>query len=910
MTLLEFALLGLGAGAAYVLIAQGIVLVYRGSGIVSFAQGGLALISAQIFYGLRDSHGVPAPLAALAALATVAAIGLVMQLVVLARMQNASALARLMSSLGLLTLIEGFGVVWWGDYTQPVISGVFPTRQIELGSPQLTVGEDRICLLGLAVLVTVGLSVLYHRTSFGRATSAVAESQQIATAMGISPSLIGAANWVLGSVLAGVAGIVLAPITGLSVDALTLTVIPALAAALTGRFSSFWLTLLGGLGLGIVQSDLTMYISAPGWSSAAPFLLIIVIVVARGRALPMRGQFLERPVRAGTGGLEPMWLVPLLVVAAVLSYTLSSSWQLALSTTALVGIVGLSLVLITGYAGQLSLAQLTIAGIGALTAGNASKAGWPFPACVLAGVVAAMVVGFVVALPALRCRGMNLAVVTLGMSLAIEQLVLGNSDLAGGATGLMMQSPSLFGIDLNFTRYPQRYTLLVAGAFVLCAFVVSNIRRGRTGRRLLAVRSNERAAVSVGVDVLGAKLYAFVVGAALAGLAGALADFQFPQANLAQYTTLGSITLVVNVVVGGIGYLFGGLNGGLAGTGGIYSQALSYLGGNVVTYVTAISGVLVLLTLIAQPDGVFQGWLDVFRRLPWSRRRAVSAAMPARSKQGPVKVRTQTLSVRNMNVRFGNVRVVTDVSFDVQSGQVVGLIGPNGAGKTTVIDAVCGMVKADGEVSLGDRALHDLSARGRAQAGLGRTFQSVELFNDMTILDNICSGAHSAGFVPYLTDILVPRSAPLPDVAWQAIADLHLEADLGRGVDELPGGRRQMVGIARALATGPGLLLLDEPASGLSDAETTELGSLIRYLAETWGLAILLVEHDIQLVSSVSDHVVAMSLGEVIAEGPPAEVLATPELKAAYLGIQTAVEPGAPVASAARHVAGPAEASA
>ncbi|MCW8384660.1 branched-chain amino acid ABC transporter permease/ATP-binding protein, partial [Streptomyces justiciae] len=890
MTVLQFALLGLGAGAAYVLIAQGIVLIYRGSGLVNFAQGGMALLAAQAYYSMRDED-IPGVVAMVAALALVAVIGTAMQMLLLSRLQNASGLVRLMSTLGLMTLIQGLGNVWWGDYGKPVNHPIFSGEAVHvLGVDQLAVGKDRLYLLGIAIALTAVLAAVYHRTRFGIATSAVAENEQSARALGISPMAVGAANWALGSVLAGLAGIMLAPITGLSVSGLVFAVIPGLAAALVGQFSSFWLTLAGGLFLGVVESELTRYVSTPGWASAAPFLLIIAVVMIRGRALPLRGEFLERQVRVGTGGLRPIWLVPLVAIAWLLSYLLSSSWQMALCSSAITAIIGLSVVLITGYAGQLSLAQLCIAGVGALGAGQASKHGLPFLASVFLGMAASALVGLVVALPALRCRGVNLAVVTIGMSLAFERLILGNSTFTGGATGLPMGSPSLLGIDLNFTRHPERYTLMVTVAALLSAMVVSNIRRGRTGRRLLAVRSNERAAASNGVDVLGAKMYAFVVGAALAGLGGALADFQYPRVNLSEYSTVGSIIMVVNVVVGGVGFIMGGLNAGIGGSGGLLSQWLTYFRGDIVTGLSAISGALVLLTLALKPDGLFAGSQRLGQRMSTRLRRSPRPKapppppLPKLLREAPPERFGAPLAVRNLKVRFGAVQAVEDVSFSIRPGEVVGLIGPNGAGKTTVIDAITGLVKAGGRVDLGDRPIHSLSVRGRALAGLARTFQSVELFNEMSVMDNIRTASDSRGWACYLGDLVLPRPAPLPAVARAAIDDLELEADLTRSPEELPAGRRQLVGIARALAGGPRLLLLDEPASGLDDEETAELGRLIRHLADEWQLPVLLVEHDIQLVSSVSDRVVAMSLGAVVAEGTPQEVLAHPAVMSSYLG--------------------------
>ena len=242
MDVLRFAILGIGAGAAYVLIAQGIVLIYRGSGVLNFAQGGIAMVGAQMFFSLRDNHAVPAALAFVASILVCAAIGAAMQLLVLRRLRRASALVRLVSTLALLALVQGVGALIWdpngGDRSRPV-RGMLPSSAVSLGHG-IAVGRDRIGLAIIAVLLTVLLGAVYSRSRYGLATSAVAENQSALVALGWSADLIGAANWALGGGLAAVAGILLSPIAGLSVTALVLTVIPGLAAALVGRFSSFW----------------------------------------------------------------------------------------------------------------------------------------------------------------------------------------------------------------------------------------------------------------------------------------------------------------------------------------------------------------------------------------------------------------------------------------------------------------------------------------------------------------------------------------------------------------------------------------------------------------------------------------------------------------------------------------------
>ncbi len=234
---------------------------------------------------------------------------------------------------------------------------------------------------------------------------------------------------------------------------------------------------------------------------------------------------------------------------------------------------------------------------------------------------------------------------------------------------------------------------------------------------------------------------------------------------------------------------------------------------------------------------------------------------------------------------------VNFVSMNVDEGEILGLIGPNGAGKTTVIDAVTGFVRPKtGSITLGGDRIEQMGAASRAGAGLRRSFQSLELFEDISVAENLQAGADAGGWVTWLTDLVRPGRHPLPGTAEAAVVEFGLEEHLDRLPTELSYGQRRLVGIARAVASGPSILLLDEPASGLDDTESRELARLIRRLADEWGMGVLLVEHDVDMVLSTCDQVVVVDFGRVIASGTPSEVRADPAVLAAYLGT-TDVDP-------------------
>ena len=264
-------------------------------------------------------------------------------------------------------------------------------------------------------------------------------------------------NWAIGAGLAGVAGIFLAPLTGLSVSEFTYLLVPALAAAVVGNMTSFSVTFAAGLGIGVIESELTRYVSSnSGWSDAFPFLLVIAVLALRGRSLPGRGDAAEKFPSVGSGRMNVPALVAAILAAVLLILLLPDVWVVGLTTTIAFGVILLSVVVVTGYAGQLSLCQFTLAGVGALVAGRlVATYHVPFELAILAAIVVAVPAGFIVALPALGSRGANLAIVTLCLAVAVESVVFGSASLTGGAYGVDVGSPTFLGIDMNDVTDPR-----------------------------------------------------------------------------------------------------------------------------------------------------------------------------------------------------------------------------------------------------------------------------------------------------------------------------------------------------------------------------------------------------------------------------------------------------------------------
>ena len=898
-SLLEFFLLGLGAGAMYALLAQGLVLIYRGSAVVNFAQGAIGALGAYTVFRLRPH--VATPVAVLAGVAVTAAVGLAVHVVIMAPMmkRGSSPLARVIATLGVLSVIEQAPLIHYGGEYASLV----PASALRI-SRTIIIGSDRLWLLGIGAVLTAVLAVVYRTTRFGMATTASTENPVATSALGWSPNTIMAINWTAGGALAGFAAIFIAPLTGLSPSEGSLLVVPALAAAMVGNFSSFPLTLLGGLLIGILESESAHFF--PSWTTGIPFLVIIGILILRGRALPLRGFLSDRLPSVGTGRVRPAVLgaVVLLFLGSLALF--STDWTYAMMTSATVGVLCLSLVLLTGYAGQISLAQYAMAGLGALFSGRlAAAAGFPFLLALLVGVLGTIVAGLVVGLPAVRVRGVNLAVMTLALGIVIESVVLSDPNFTGGpVVGTVVKSPHIGGWNLDPFLHPKAYAIVCMIAFVGSALLVCNIRRGRTGRRLLAVRDNERAAASVGVSVVGAKLYAFGMASGLAGLAGVLLAFANAHVNFSIYDFSASITLIVVSVIGGIGYVVGAFIGGFgiggfANTSGLLQEVLDHFF-KTTNYFIFVLGCLLLLQLIFLPDGiaskVCQGARQIFGRFL----RKPSGIIIRRGAEKRLEVEGKTLELIGITVIFGSVRAVDDVSLVVRPGEILGLIGPNGAGKTTLIDAAAGFVKpASGRVVLGGQNLTRVAAHRRVRAGMVRSWQSLELFEVLTVGENLLAAAEKRDLMSYLVDLVhpgVPRTTPALNAA---IDEFELNDILGKVPADLSYAQRHLVGIARAISSRASILLLDEPAAGLDSRGTEELVELLRRLAHEWGVGILLVEHDVPLVMKACDRVVVLEQGRVLAEGTPAEMRGDRRVIEAYLGV-SAEDQGVRVRSSAR----------
>lgn len=621
-----FTLLGLGAGAVIAGIAMAVVITYRGSGIINLATGAISMVSAYGFWALKSGYfhvtfgTVPA---ATITMVVATMVGVLSELLVFRPLRTSSPLAKLVASLGILLILQATMLLWFGSPSQSIPS-VFPSKIHELfGKP---IQENRFWMAGVVVLMAIALGALFRWTRFGLATRAASENEVFGMLAGLSPNQLSMANTVLASALAGAMGIVAAPLAQANSTTLVLFIVPALAAALFAGFDSLWIACLAGFGVGIGQS-LMQWVQTlswfptdrgnplPGIPALLTFLLLVFALSLRGGSLPTRGELVEkrlpsaprpRRVLGPAGGLA--------VAGVVLLVALPFGYRQALMLSLIGIVVCLSLVVITGFVGQVSLAQVTLAGVaGFVVSHMVTRAGIGFPLGPLIGSVVAVIVGLIVGASALRVRGASLAVVTLAGVVAIEQFGFANRRWGAGVSGSPVAQPTFFGVHIGANAgfdgldgkspSPALGVLFLAVVVALC-LLVAQLRRSVLGQQMLAVRANERAAAAAGVNVARVKITAYAISSFIAGTAGWMYAYNFGSVSAARFGFLIALGFVAFAYIGGITMVSGAVVGGLVATEGLvpyFFEELLHISGN---WTLLVGGVLVIITLIQNPEGV------------------------------------------------------------------------------------------------------------------------------------------------------------------------------------------------------------------------------------------------------------------------------------------------------------------
>ena len=593
-------------------------------------------------------------------------------------------------------------------------------------------------------------------------------------------------------------------------------------------------------------------------------------------------------------------LLALVLPSTLGAAVLSDKNALLCSVACAYAIAAVSLNILMGYAGQISLGQFAFVGVGAFTTGivtGVDQLRLPWTVGLVAAAAAGGVIAFLVGLPALRLRGLYLAVVTVSVAYVGWQALFRVESIGGGSAG-KVTPPPYFGS----TAIDSDAAFLTIAAVLLVAVwqIDVNLTRSRIGRAFQAVKADEAVAASFGVDVARYKLLAFTLSGAIAGVGGAVFGTAYGTVTGETFNYARSLLLVVIVVIGGLGSRWGVVTAAIFAT--LLPELFIALFGEGIRGVDLIlNAALLMFTISRHPDG-FAGAVEEARDkrarkrggeppLPPTRPALPALTRPAGMPQSPkVRAGTPVLQATGVSVRFGGLQAVDDADLRVDRGTIVGLMGPNGAGKTTMINAITGALTPDaGRIELLGQDVSTLPAHRRAALGMSRTFQLIGLAKGQSVYENLLIAQHLAapyGVVSALTTIGSSRwyERDVRRRADEVLEGLGFERYRDTRVARLSHGQQRIVEIGCALVTSPELVMLDEPSAGMSPAAAEDLAATLLDVRDRLGRTVLLIEHNVPLVLGVADELYVMAAGKVIADGEPIEVVQRPEVVTAYLG--------------------------
>ncbi|MEV6502737.1 ABC transporter permease subunit [Streptomyces prunicolor] len=944
----DLTLAGLSVGSAAALTGIGLIVTYRATGVLNFAHGAIAMVCA---YALRQcvvGWGWPLWLGAMVTLLFLApGIGVVLERFVFRPLSvlGGDPAQTLVASIGVFVLLVGGAALVWGQGARD-------------DAPEL-VSADPWGQLAVVLVLATGVGAVIRWTRFGRELRAVVDDRQLAVLGGVDADRVAAAGWAFGSFTAGLTGVLLAPYVRLDPYGLPLLVMEVVAVAVAARMRSLPVAVVVALGIGVGQSQLTRLHPAD-WRGqlvqAVGANLFVVALLVAALVLPGLGSrdALPRTTTARIATPPAAWIVAGVLFLLPLGFA-GSDLHTSVQVPAL-GVVLLSLVVVTGRGGQLSLGQAAYAGLGALF--TALLAAGRFPllprlpelAALALAVLLVAPLGLLTGWPSISRHGLPLALATFAVGVGVSRFVFAQPY---ATSGLSLGRPS--GFDGDRAYYALELALLAAALLTTHA-----LRRGRTGRALAALRDHEQGASAAGVQVPPLKLLAFVTGAALAALGGGMLGMGVRAFDPSAYDPVRGLLWFAAVVVLGADSTLGalaaaallvgldaGARGGVAAAligvlavgvgrfpGGPYEALrvaagrlrpqrrvrLTVLGVGVrrrlrPVYVragsTEAAGPCVVREAesdagrasgarslqghaagagqrggsgaitpahagVAHPAQPDTGSGHATEPGPRGQASATPAdhtdvARPARHdtgwKHAPAPRRTPAppvLTAHTLHARYGGFTALDGVDLVVRAGQVTAVVGPNGAGKSTLFHCLAGTVRpARGQVRFGGRDITRLPAHARTRLGIARTFQQLAVFPSLTVAENVRVGAEQG------------RVAE-PGSVERALRLFGLDGDVrSLPAAGLPTGTLRRVELARAFAGSPRVLMLDEPAAGLDTAEVAALTVVLRALAAE-GTALLVVEHDLDLVAGLADVVHVMSAGRIVSSGPPDRVLDPP----------------------------------
>ena len=924
-------LVGLVTGLTYAAFAAGFVLIYRSTGVLNFAHGEMGAFGLAVFVLLLVNYDVNWWFAFVLAVAACALAGAVVELVVVRRLFDSPRLVLLIATIGVGQILLLARISWIPDITAggsiPTAFDVTwePTDDLRLQAREFTV------LLVVPILIAA-LGLFLTRTRFGLAVRASASNPDTARVFGTSPRRVSTIVWAISGAFAAATAILIAPLNGTQAALVDDTgqalaevlLLRVLIVSLLARMRSLPGVLGAGVAVGVVEKVVRDNVATTNQTIVDLFMFLAVLVVVLWLARSQRdesGWSLSPRVRPVPERLRRIWwvrhlnhigfvvlfgalvLLPLVVTtnAGLFTWTVILLWAM----------VALSLTILTGWSGQLSLGQFAFVGVGGLTTVALSSGHdipvpldlfelsveLPWGLAMLGGTVTGITFALLVGIPALRVRGLFLAVATLAFAVASARWLLVQDVFTGGTTiPRPARPPSIFGIDFGASRANLYYLCL--GSLAAMSWIASRIRASGVGRTFIAVRDNEEMAAASTVAPARVKLVAFAVSGGMAAFAGGLLVSVVPSLEPSTtFAAVESIQVVVIAIIGGLGSIAGPILGSLwvRGLPEVTPDELLDLQ----RLFTSNNGLLVLLMYF--PGGLLQIVYTLRDKLldraedrladteVASMSGSTTPTARSRGQRAPVPDGVPALAATDIRVRFGGNVAVDGVTFSVAPGELVGLIGTNGAGKSTLLNAISGFVPSTGTVEVHGTDITSLDAAGRHRVGLGRGFQAARLYPDLTVREGLQVALEARRRSPFVASMLGVPPSPARERAKRAEADEIIDyLGLGRYADQATGnlstGTRRIVELGSLLAVDAQVLLLDEPTGGVAQRETEAFGPLIKRIQAELDAAVVVIEHDMPLVMSISDRVYCLESGIVIAEGPPEQVRQDDAVIASYLG--------------------------
>ena len=888
--------IGLFTGLSYALLGVGLLLVYRATRVINFAHGEIGAFGAAVLAKLVIDYHWNFFVALAVALAIGGGLGAVIEWTVVRRLFDRPRFVLTIATIGAAQIL------FFAQLALPKLDrpGAYPTpidRVLQMGDFFLR--SEHFMVLAFAPAAIAGLIFLLNRNPYGLAIRACAENGDAAQMAGVSTRRVSSFVWILAGMLATLTVVLVNPLkaTVAGVPSLALgpgLLLRALVAVLIGRFVSLPWTVAGGVAVGLLESLLYANVQNPGAPDMALLVLAAVLVLWRGKTMVVDhgGSWFDTP--RGSADDDGTWSRRRLVVGAAVAagalvplVASASSQTFLFSRMLIFALVALSVTVLTGWAGQLSLGQFAFVGLGAMTTAGLVGRGMPFGTAVVYATAASALASVAIGAPALRVRGPLFAVLTLAFAVAANSWIFNQSWFLGDRTLANLPRGKLGPFDLSSQR---AYYYLCLVVIAVVALGVGRLRRTGVGRAIIAVRDNEHGAASFTISPALAKLTAFGLAGAMAGLAGGLLAGLFVQFGSDAFRPDLSFLVVAIAVIGGLGSVRGAI------LGSIFVLGVPAVFGNSLEAQLLTSGAGLLVLLLVVPGGLVEVVDRVRRLLPSAPPVDPEApdAVPAPTLRAEASdtapVGDVVLAATGIVVRFGGLVALDGVTVTARAGEVVGLMGTNGAGKSTLMDVIGGYTAADeGTVELFGADITDLAAFARARLGMGRVFQDARLFGDLTVSETVrlaLEHEDRAELTPSLLGLGPSRRGERrKQVRADEVIDTLNLGDYARTcIGDLSTGTRRIVELACQIALESRVLLLDEPTAGVAQKDAEAFGPLIKTVQGELGATVVLIEHDLPLVMSLSDRVYCLGAGKVIAEGPPESVRRDPLVIASYLG--------------------------